>query len=124
MIMGGVGENVHLVLGDRMPLARPDVLADHAEQVSRIAQLGDHRAPIRLARCQRAGYGCVRYDIALPGPEPSMAGATTRWQIRGGIALHRAGIASSASRHRAFDDASYPYPFSSRITAWVPRDCT
>ena len=34
MIMGGVGEDVHLVLGDRVPLARPDVLADHAEQVS------------------------------------------------------------------------------------------
>ena len=90
MIMGGVGEDVHLVLGDRVPLARPDVLADHAEQVSRLAQLGDHRAPIRPARCQRPDYGGVRYDIALPRREPSMAGATTRRRIRGGSAQHRA----------------------------------
>src|SRR5271169_4683868 len=50
MIMGGIGEDVHLMLGDRMPLARPDLLADHAEQVSRHVQLDGHRAPIRLAR--------------------------------------------------------------------------
>jgi len=50
MIMGGVGEDVHLMLGDRVPLARPDLLADHAEQVSRHAQLNSHGAPIRLAR--------------------------------------------------------------------------
>jgi hypothetical protein len=45
MIMSCVGEDVHLMLGDRMPFAGPDVLADHAEQVSRLAQLGGHRAP-------------------------------------------------------------------------------
>jgi hypothetical protein len=55
MIMSSVSENIHLMLSDRMPLTRPDLPADHAQQVSRHTQLDSHRAPIRLARCQRAG---------------------------------------------------------------------
>src|ERR1700722_6160509 len=67
MIMGGVGEDVDLVLGDRVPLARPDLLADQVEQVGRLAQLGGHRAPIRLARQAApdriAVHGCIAMTL-------------------------------------------------------------